>query len=435
MDKETAEYDLVIIGGGVSGCLAAVALSKHFDLKILLVEAKKLESKTEMSQADSNNPVISHAGFDARVIALGAESIRKLDALGIDLSHIPAQQIDSIHVSDKGHIGQVQLDAKACNVPYLGKVIALADLGQGLLSKVESSTNIDYLSSMQLSSQKSELDHHKLEFICVDKSNSAIDEKLKVKTKLVLLCDGGTEHNRKMFGFNAEQLDYHQSAIITNVHTQLSHHNRAYERFTSTGPLAFLPMSYHSEKQSSSMNSADSKTAMSVVWCVEPEQVEQLLQLDEKTFLKNLNEAFSQKLGRLITCSRRYSYPLSLKLCKSVRKHRALVIGNAAQSLHPIAGQGFNLGIRDVFDLIEVYKDEGLQKTFDDPGDFKYLKRYAIARSKDKSLTMMATDTLVHLFSNHHEPLVGARNLSLLAMNQFSSIKREFAKYAMGVRE
>lgn len=407
-DNEPAtDYDIVISGGGVVGCLTALALATHTSFSILLLEALDVSANT-------NNKGSQQTRFDARVIALSAQSLGVLETLGVNIDDIVHQAIEQIHVSDRGHIGQVQLKAKEQGLETLGKVVAIESLGEYLLNKVKSlGVSVDYRCPLKI--EQAQQTQSK---VTLNLSNST-----KLSTKLLIVSDGGQSKTASLVGMQSQGASYGQAAIITNIKTQLAHRNVAYERFTSQGPIAFLPMNIGAD------NSMSEQHAMSVVWCVKQQFAAQKVNLSEQDFLQELTSLFGHKLGKLISCSKRFSYPLSLIRSHPFVSHRAVSIGNAAQSLHPIAGQGFNLGVRDVAELTNVLK--GVQ----DPGEFTVMLQYKKNRQADKDATVLATETLVKVFSNHYTPFVIARNLGLLGMNTFSWPKHKFANFAMGRRK
>ena len=402
-DNLQAEYDVVISGGGIVGCLMAIALAKHTTFSVLLLEANTVASVKAPK----------HAGFDARVIALAAESLNLLTSLGVDIGEIRHQAIQQIHVSDKGHLGQVKLDASTLNISALGWVVALEDLGKYLLTNVFNTSQVAYACSLKIT--KVEQSANK---VSVTLSNQA-----EIKAKLLVISDGGQSETASLAGITTRQYAYDQTAIITNVKTQLAHNNVAYERFTSQGPIAFLPMNTTGVKAK-----GEELHSMSVVWCIGKHNAEDKLALSDADFLQQLNVLFGSKLGKFTTCSERFSYPLSLMQSSPFGVHRAITVGNAAQTLHPIAGQGFNLGIRDVSALVEAIKNE------QDPGEFASLNAYKTVQKQDKSKTINATNMLVHMFSNQYLPLVVGRNIGLLGMNASALLKQQFANFAMGNR-
>ena len=232
-------------------------------------------------------------------------------------------------------------------------------------------------------------------------------------------------------GLASQHEDYKQSAIITNVTMQLPHQDCAFERFTKYGPVAFLPMS-PLQKDSADIASADKM--MSVVWTCKREDEQALLNLPEHEFMSMLNALFGSRLGRIEAITPRFSYPLILKQSEDFSSHRCICIGNAAQSLHPIAGQGFNLGVRDIQDLVKAIQSAADLSDTNDVGSYAVTTLYKQLRKQDKQSVIKATDMLVRGFSNHYLPFVLGRNKALMALNSLGALKAHFAKFAMGQR-
>lgn len=420
------DYDIVISGGGVVGCLMALALAKQSHFRVLLLEAHapstdststqntSKPSMPERGMPGSSTPMQNHPRFDARVIALGAESLRLLSRLGVDINNIVNQAINQIHVSDRGHMGQVRLHADDYKLSALGHVVAIKDLGEHLLDLVSHySEQIHYSAPVTISSVEQ----------CREKVTMTLSDGSQTEAKLLIVSDGGQSKTAALIGMQSQVHDYGQSAIITNIRTQVAHKNIAYERFTSEGPIALLPMN-------TSANITNSEqTSMSVVWCMHTQKIDEHMALSESDFLLAFGKLFGDKLGKFLSCSERFSYPLLLNQKVPFILNRAIAVGNAAQTLHPIAGQGFNLGIRDVEGLIQTIKHS------DDPGNFALLQKYKQKRTKDKQATIGMTNTLLSVFSNQHAPMVVGRNLALLAMNKSNYLKKQFAHFAMGVRK
>lgn len=404
--NQTQTYDVIVSGGGVAGCLTAFAILQHTQLSVLLLEANP--------QPNQDN---KHAGFDARVIALAAESLCKLGELGLNIESIPSCPIKHIHVSDRHHIGQVRLSSDNYHLPELGKVVSIDVLGSYLFEQISaySTKRFQYYCPAKIESVEQKQTHVSL----------TLSNKKSANARLLIVCDGSNSTTAAQLRLSSEAYDYGQTAIITNVRTQLPHHNVAYERFTSQGPIAFLPMTDAAASQSSNKTA---ENIMSVVWCMDNKRVDSVLALDQTAFLEQLNELFSGKLGKLFSASTRFSYPLIKQSLTEFTSHRVVCLANAAQSLHPIAGQGFNLGIRDVHDLIPLLTEQP------DPGLFDIINAYKAQRQGDKQQTLSFTDSLVTLFSNQHTPLIYGRNLALTGMNLLSPVKQRFAKFSMGKR-
>ncbi|MDT0593534.1 FAD-dependent monooxygenase [Glaciecola petra] len=428
MSKKDVYSDITISGGGIVGCLSALALAKHTDYTITVIETKAITPLKHNEQAPT------HAGFDARVIALAAESIEHLKYLGVELQNIQTQAIDSIHVSDKGHVGQVllnkisQADNESCK--SLGEVIALADLGQYLLSELTKHSQINLLAETNIQHVVRTQDS-----VCLnlDGANIINNKDHTLLTKLLLVCDGGNATFAKQLGINFKRTSYEQTAIITNVIMQKPHNNQAFERFTSQGPIAFLPMALSSGPKATANKLTQSKSnkVMSVVWCASNTKADDLLSLSHAEFSRQLEDLFGSRLGKIQDLSSRFVYPLALNQAEPYTTHRVASLGNAAQSLHPIAGQGFNLGIRDVVDMVKVQLES---RTKNDPGSFHCMQQYKQLRDTDKRDTILATDSLVRVFSNQYWPLVLTRNLGLHVLNSFAPLKSAFTQFAIGRR-
>lgn len=412
--KKTIDYDIAISGGGIVGCLAALALSKHSHLKLVLLETFAPNNIL----ADSLNATQNNQ-FDERVIALAGESLRFLGELGVDIHQILGQNIEHIHVSDKGHIGQVRLSAEALGRSALGKVVSIKALGLYLLEKVKACKNVQYCAPASIQQARRSQD-----YISLDVKQA--EQLSQIKAKLLLVCDGSQASTRELLGLSKREDDYGQTGIITNVRMQLPHNNTAYERFSSQGPIAFLPM--HGAEMNTVKSDDFALRTMSVVWCMHTHKAQAAIDISESDFKATLQKLFGYKLGNIEAISKRVSYPLVLSETVDYASHRTICLGNAAQSLHPIAGQGFNLGIRDVFDLIQSIDPHS------DVGSYANIKAYKHSRDADKTKTIKATSSLVRIFSNQYAPLVIARNFGLLAMNKSAYAKQSFANFAMGKR-
>ncbi|NND60235.1 MAG: 2-octaprenyl-6-methoxyphenyl hydroxylase, partial [Gammaproteobacteria bacterium] len=234
----------------------------------------------------------------------------------------------------------------------------------------------------------------------------------KITARLLVVADGARSATREKLGIAAATTEYGQHALIANVTPQQAHRNVAYERFTPDGPLAFLPMS---------------NGRCSVVWTQKPEASTQVLELDDHAFLGALQAAFGYRLGTLQKTGKRFAYPLSLVQAQRIVSGRAVVIGNAAHGLHPVAGQGFNLGLRDVAALAEVIADS------DDPGRRSTLRRYRRWRAADHKRVINFTDGLVRLFGSDLGPVRAARGAGLVAMNLLRGPRALLARQSMGL--
>ncbi|MCS2152592.1 2-octaprenyl-6-methoxyphenyl hydroxylase [Scandinavium goeteborgense] len=382
---------VIIVGGGMTGATLALAIS-HLSagkLPVHLVEAVAPESQ-------------AHPGFDARAIALAAGTCQQLARVGIwQALRECATAIRTVHVSDRGHAGFVTLDADDYSLPALGQVVELHDVGQRLFALLRKAPGVTLHCPARVDSfTRSQ-----------DSVDVVLDNGVTLTGKLLVAADGSRSALGEQCGIAWQQQPYEQLAVIANVTTAVPHDGRAFERFTEHGPLAMLPMS-------------DGRC--SLVWCHPLENRDEVLSWSDARFCQELQQAFGWRLGRITHSGSRNAYPLSLTTASRAISHRMALVGNAAQTLHPIAGQGFNLGLRDVISLAEMLAQAN------DPGDYALLSRYQQRRADDKSATVGVTDGLVHLFANRWAPLVAGRNVGLMAMELFTPARDALAQRTLG---
>ncbi|AUI65412.1 MULTISPECIES: 2-octaprenyl-6-methoxyphenyl hydroxylase [Glaesserella] len=393
--------DVVIIGGAITGSVLALALSSvcQHQMQIAIVE-KNVPNYAEQG------------GFDARSIALAYGSLQKLAqirplALNGDLAQLVyamATPIKQIQVSDQGHFGKTTLKADELRLSELGVVVELAKLGEKLSNLISQQPNIelfcpDTVANIERTTEQCEITLH---------SGKALT------AQLLVACDGIQSQVAQQCGVNTQFIkDYQQSAIIANVMLAEPHRNHAFERFTHQGPFALLPLN---EKM------------MSLVWCVaDPTEP---MAMSDSEFLHALQQQFGWKLGKFLQVSKRFVYPLSSQKSESHMHHRLAIVGNASQLLHPVAGQGFNLGMRDLFELATQ-----LGKVFaqgKDLGDHDILQAFAQQRQADQTRIMQSTSGLISLFSCEFLPMQVARNLALLGLSHCSLARNAVAHRALG---
>ena len=387
--------DIVIAGGGLVGASLAVALSA-LPIKIVLVEAFPAM-------------VTQRAGYDDRAIALSHGSSQILQGMGIWESVAQAANpIDSIHVSDRGHFGATRLNAKQQKVPALGYLIEARNYGQ-VLNKYLRDSNVRIL-------QPSKIDSIKPRGEALTMLVSMDGGEEEIAAKLLIACDGESSAIRQMAGVDATIHDYQQVALIANISTEMPHENRAFERFTEQGPIALLPMS---------------ENRCSLVWTLATGQYQEILDLTDKNFLAALGDAFGYRLGRFTRVGKRSSFPLRLTTSAQLTASRIAIVGNAAHSLHPVAGQGLNLALRDIADLSGLVADAFSRD--EDIGSAKLLTTYAAMRDKDTVRTIQYTDSLVKIFSNEHFLLGHARGIGLAAVDRLPPLRSLLAKQSMGL--
>ena len=409
IDKNNTDFDLIIIGGGLVGASLACALANS-SLRIAIIEAFPFKpDDTEYQPA-----------FDARSVALSYTSKQVFDGIGLWklINKLGVAAIKKIHVSDRGHAGVTRLNASDENVDALGYVVETRVIGKALFESLAKQKNVTVIAPAKLKNfdLTAECTSANIE---VSNYDNLVENKT-LTAKLLVAADGDNSFVRRLSGVRIKQRNYEQSAVIANVSVDKAHNNQAFERFTDSGPLALLPMA-------ATNNEAH---RFSLVWTINSTEQEEIMSWDDEMFLRKLKERFGERAGQFIHVSKRHTYPLSLMRAQEHVRERMAIIGNAAHTLHPVAGQGFNLGLRDVAALSQVLNDAVLENK--DIGDLTILNTYADWRRRDHIQTAMATDGLVRIFSNNFLPLAALRNLGLIVVDLIPPLKKVFARHAMG---
>ena len=438
--NNTQQFDVIISGGGLSGSLMALSLSQLTKtdgclLSIAIVEALPFKQ---------TNPADDTALFDARVLALSHGSAKYLNKLGAwQYLKDDVCAITDIDISDRGHFAKARLTAKEQGVNALGYVIDMALIGKAQLKALSKNTrensagekNIHWFSPDSIADiewQGQCLDKDKSQG--QDKNESDIKKtQIKVTLKsgttlsaqLLLGCDGVQSPVRKLANIEVSCDDYGQVALIANVSTSQAHHNKAFERFTEFGPIAMLPL-----KSVNSSSSTNGESRCSLVWTMSPEQAQEIKNLSDDAFKVELERAFGSYLGAITHVGKRDTFPLVLLQAQQQSYHRMALVGNASHTIHPIAGQGFNLGLRDVEVMAELVAEALVNKR--DIGSFSLLHAYQVNRAKDQREVIQLTDSLVTLFANDLPPLVVGRNIALQALNFIAPLKNALVKKTMG---
>lgn len=395
LDAKSDTYDILISGGGLVGASLACALSGH-GLRIGLIEAVSYSAETQ-------------PGYDDRAIALAAGTQRIFDALGLwPASAERVTPIHRIHVSDRGRFGFARLDRREEGVEALGYVALGRDLGAVIGARLAQLPDVELICPARVTGVEFEPDAAQVRVEREDATHT-------LHTRLLVAADGAQSTLRDLLAIPTTVWAYGQTALVANVTPERVHEHVAYERFTDTGPLALLPMS---------------ENRCALVWTLRDDQVDAVMALDDAAFLKRLQERFGQRLGRLTRVGRRSVYPLKLVRARESVRPRLALIGNAAHTLHPIAGQGFNLGLRDVAALAEVLLDA--RRAGHDLGDPAVLQRYADWRQGDHRRVIAFTDGLTRLFTSPLAPVAWVRNAGMLALDLCLPAKRIFARLTMG---
>jgi len=389
-------YDLAIVGGGLVGASLAAAL-RHTPMRIALIEAHAPDSAAQPS-------------FDERTTALGNASRRIFEGLGIWTTlEAAAAPITGIHVSDATRFGFARLAAADFGQQALGYVVPNRVLGRTLWEVLQGSPSVHTFMPARLLAMRT---GEQQAVLSLQTATGASE----LSARLVVAADGAHSVVRDACGLGAQVDDYGQVAIVTSLRTDLANDGVAYERFTSTGPMALLPLA-----------SPGPGHWRTLVWAARPEDAERLMQSSDAAFLAEWQQAFGWRAGRALQSGRRARYPLALSRAQSQLAPRTLLLGNAAQTLHPVAGQGFNLGLRDVADLAEL-----LGNAPADPGSTEVLAAYAALRRADREGVIGFTDTLVRMFSTGHPLVAAARDAGLLLFDMLPPAKRALSRVSLG---
>jgi 2-octaprenyl-6-methoxyphenol hydroxylase len=396
MQNLAPRFDVAIVGGGLVGASLAAAL-RHSPLRIALIEAFAPDAAGQPS-------------FDERTTALGNASRRVFEALGLWQSLAPeAASIERIHVSDAGRFGFARLDAAQFGQEALGYVVPNRVLGRELWRVLQSAQSITAYMPASLRAVEHRDDHVKLS---VEQAGSL----QTLEASLVVAADGAQSLVRQAAGLSATQDDYNQVAIVASVRTDQANDGTAYERFTAAGPMALLPL-----------RAADGAAWRTLVWAARPADADRLLQLPTDEFLREWQRAFGWRAGRAVQLGSRQRYPLALMQSAATIAPRIVLLGNAAQALHPVAGQGFNLGLRDAAELAER-----LIAASGDPGAIEVLAAFDAARATDRAGVIRFTDTLVRVFSSERPLVAPARDAALLLFDLLPPAKRALSRVSLG---
>jgi len=390
-------YDLMIAGAGPVGASLAAALD-HSGLRIAVIEPVLASDKLQPS-------------YDGRSLVLNHVSSRILNGIGLwDGLSGERQAVRHIHVSRQGRFGVARIHAREMGVEALGYVVEAAALGQALQSSLAAHSGVKMFCPARVVGVESGADR-------ITVSLRSAEGDTSIHGKLLVAADGARSQLRKLLGIGVSSTDYRQTAIVTTVSGASAAQGWAYERFTRGGPLALLPRS---------------AGRYGVVWSVPSGEEQALLKLDERAFLHALCRAFGNRAGPLKNPGRRVSYPLMLSRAQRSLAPRCLLLGNASHAVHPVAGQGFNLGLRDVAWLAQVLVDAWNRQ--EDPGSEAVLRRYQDARQADQQATLRFTDILIRVFCNDTPLLASLGGLGLAITDLAAPLKYHLARGAMGYR-
>ena len=402
---EPQHFDIAIVGSGIAGSALATALSgQGFSVALIEAQAPRLKPLPN---------VIDVAQFDPRVSALTPKSQKFLQDVGAWEGIVQQRMCPYTHMTvwDAEGTGSIEFDCSEVKAPALGHIVENRIVTAALLSKVRDTRDIELMSPVSVTACK------------LNESGGAqlsLDGKGILETDLVVAADGARSQVRQMLDFKTREWDYGHDAIVATVELERSHQATAWQRFLPSGPLAFLPLAGEPDKH-----------LCSIVWSLREPLSKELLSLDETTFCRRLEHAFEHRLGRVLACSPRFAFPLRQRHAVDYVRPGVALVADAAHTIHPLAGQGINLGLQDVQVLAEEIvagRARGAK-----PGQLQLLKRYQRRRKSENLLMMAAMDGFKSLFGHSALPIRLLRNEGMRTVAALGPIKRQLMHRAMGI--
>ncbi|SMF22704.1 2-octaprenyl-6-methoxyphenol hydroxylase [Alteromonadaceae bacterium Bs31] len=403
----TQHCDIAIIGGGMVGLSQALLLAKHLpECNIVLLEAQPLTA--------SEHPL--QASFDERSTALSPPSVELLSSLGLWSGICArAEAIRHVHVSDRGHLGRTLFSERDNNMQALGYVVENRHFGMQLIQAVLAKSNIHVVAPARVGELRPKASGALITYEHQHQQQS-------LSTGLVIIGDGADSPLRTQLGIDVEEFDYQQYALVANLEFENPHDGQAFERFTEQGPIAVLPLPRE--------KGTGLSRRCAMVWTRPESELEHWTNLPDAQFIKAVQNAFGYRLGAILRVGERKHYPLKMIFAREQIRSSMVFVGNAAHYLHPVAGQGFNLALRDCAQLTSVLCEA--QALGDSMGDLKVLNRYLQQQQKDQKNTAFISHNFIRVFGSDKLALQGLRNLGLLSMELFGPMKREFFSQMMG---
>ena len=404
--KDQNQFDVLIVGAGMVGATLACLLAEA-PVKVGLLD------KTPLKPDGIPEP------FDARVSALTLASRKLFNDLGLwqQIEAVRGCDYQDMHVWDADGTGSIHFSSSEIGEPALGTIVENGIVLAALHQRLQTIANLEILPPESVDSLLS-LDDEAGKRISV-----ATNTGQQLTTRLLVAADGGNSKIRELAQFKTREWEYGHQAIVTTVRTEKPHQMTAWQRFMDTGPLAFLPL------QSDSIT--DEQHFSSIVWSTLPDQAAALMELSDAAFCKALSEAFEATLGPVESCAKRFSFPLRQRHAIDYVQPGIALIGDAAHTIHPLAGQGVNLGLLDAAALANELS-RGLASGRA-PGDITLLKRYQRARSGHNLSMMWLMEGFKHLFAGQALSVRWLRNLGLHSVDSMPVVKNQLARKAMGL--
>ena len=390
---KTLECDVTLVGAGLVGLTLAKVLS-NLGLSVILLERRAKSDDFKMP------PV-----FQQRAIVLTETSIDYLTQVGFDLS--AAETIHTVHVSEKGSLGKIRFHASRVNMPYLARVMKAFELVHSMYEVTLASEHVQEYNGVEIES--------------VDEKNSELvfksnQDTFQLKSQFIIACDGAKSTILQQLTIPQKENDYQQTAVIANLKISGAHNHIAYERFLPEGPLAFLPVA---------------KDEVAMVWCMGQRQAEKILALETEAFYDKLYQVFGHRMGYFTDISQRHGHPLKSMQALECRRGKVLIMGNAAHSLHPVAGQGFNLSVRDIAALENIIKlqvEEGIDPEI-------LFKKYLDMMQKGQHTMGVISDILPRIFTERYRAFKPLRSMAMTVCDSLPFINKRLTEKFLGLRD
>jgi 2-octaprenylphenol hydroxylase len=390
----TKDYDILVVGGGMVGAGLACALGDS-TLRVAVIESRQL-------------PVVPEDGYDLRVSAITLASRAIFENVGAwaGMQRRRVSPLREMHIRDAQGSGAIHFDAAELGEPELGYIIENSVINSALLERMAGFDNVDLLCPAQIADLHMDATH----------VTATLKDGNVLRASLLVGADGARSAVRDWAGIATRGWDYDQTAIVATVRTARPHGDAAWQVFLPTGPLAFLPLR---------------DDLSSIVWSCDTARADQLLQLDTTAFVSELGQAFGDALGNIESISRRAGYPLSLAHADHYARERLVLVGDAAHRVHPLAGQGVNLGLLDAATLAGVVLEAARSRR--DIGALAVLRRYERWRKGNNIAMLAVTDAFKRGFGSGFAPLVQLRNAGLGFTDGIAPLKRMIMRQAVGL--
>lgn len=401
-------FDIVVVGGGMTGSAFALGAARQ-GWTVALVETSPVEKLV-----DAPLPAKTVDDFEPRVSAISVASQRLLEQLGAwqrttQTRHCPYTAMD---VWDGEAIGRIRFDADELGVPALGTIVENRHIVRGLFEAVKDS-DVSCFDGQPVKTIRRQDGQWVV----------SLPDGCDLLTSLVVGADGAHSRVRHWAGLPTREWDYDQEAVVCTVRTERSHQHTAWQRFTSSGPLAFLPLQADGEEPDAHF--------CSIVWSQDTDEARRLLDLDERAFMMELTRSLEGRLGQVLSVSRRFSFPLRQRHSKQYVCDGLALVGDAAHTIHPLAGQGANLGYGDVAALLSELETAFHRRQR--PGELMLLRRYQRRRKGENMAMMAAMEGFKQLFARDELPLRWLRSTGMRWLDRATPLKNRVASEAMGL--